>query len=327
VLARPLKKNCVIGRSTKSRALQEDHDERMSIDLLQRQFPVDGARVARYPCSATCVREKLVDRALIDLMLLQSASRYDLRQDGERRRSNKNLIDLFVRLQRRLRPQLTFEIGAFNAEVSLEMRRHEIRAIAFEANPFNFNHFSRSEPLNSSGVEYIHKAISKQTGHAIFNIQRAVAGTPVEPIRGNNSILMRAEDGVDYEYEPVSVPCITLDEFRKGHGLQMQTFSAWIDVEGAVGDVLLGAQGSFGYCLSIMVEVEQHKIWNEQWMAWEVMDFLMAVGFLPIARDFEFAQQFIVIFIKRELLENSGVRDALALCHSENFDNIGQVNR
>lgn len=46
------------------------------------------------------------DRSIIDLMLLSRASRYDLSDKAERRRSNKELVDFFYLLQQRLRPAI-----------------------------------------------------------------------------------------------------------------------------------------------------------------------------------------------------------------------------
>lgn len=251
------------------------------------------------------------DRSIIDLMLLSRASRYDLSDKAERRRSNKELVDFFYLLQQRLRPAIIFEIGAFGAEFSVEMKRQGFDAIAFEANPYNVRHFLDSGSLTGTGVEYLHMAVGKSTGTIEFKIQRKVGGFDVNPVRQTASTLARTRDNV--EYETVEVPCVSLDDFRTQRDMEGNTFSAWIDVEGAAGDVLLGAQASLRSCLTLLIEVEQHKFWKDQWMVWEVMDHLMSSGFLPVARDFEYRHQYNLVFIRRELLENLDIRDALTL--------------
>jgi FkbM family methyltransferase len=190
------------------------------------------------------------------------------------------------------------------------MRRRGIRAIAFEANPYNFERFRNEPHLASSGVEYLHMAVSKQDGAIDFHVQKTVAGEPVAPVRGNNSTLLRNRDGV--EYETVSVPCTSLSGFFKKNGLFGLTFSAWIDVEGAVGDVLDGVGNAFDKCYSVLVEVEQHRFWQRQCLVGDVMDHFIKKNLIPIARDFEFAHQYNLIFVRRDMLDQSGVRDALA---------------
>ena len=148
-----------------------------------------------------------------DLLLLQTAAHYNLLNKKERTRSNEDLLSLFYMLQERIRPDLTVEIGAFNATFSVEMRRRGIRAIAFEANPYNYEHFRKNSNLVNIGVEYLHMAISNWDGHIDFHVQKIVEGEPVSSIRGNNSLMIRNQDGV--EYEQVSVPCASLASFLR----------------------------------------------------------------------------------------------------------------
>jgi FkbM family methyltransferase len=251
---------------------------------------------------------------MIDLLLLQNAAHYDVGNESERRRSNEDLISLFYMLQDRIRPELTVEIGAFNAKFSIDMRRRGFRAIALEANPHNFEHFRKDPELASSGVEYLHLAISGTDGFIDFQLQKKVAGVEADPVRGNNSILIRNTDGI--EYDVINVPSASLAGFFRNHGLDGKSFSAWIDVEGAMGEVLDGADAALDSCLTLLVEVEQHRFWRDQRLVTHVMDLLIRRNLIPIARDFEYAHQYNMIFVRRELLESAVVRDALALYHS-----------
>jgi FkbM family methyltransferase len=213
-----------------------------------------------------------------------------------------------------VRPTFTLEFGAFEANFSADMRRLGIRAIALEANPYNFEYFRNHPNLVESGVEYLHTAVSNTEGHIEFHIQKALNGEAVDPVRGNNSLFIRAQDGV--EYETVTVPSTSLAELFRKNGCAGQSFSAWIDVEGAIGDVLDGAGITFQTCMTVMVEVEQHRFWHGQKLVFDVMEFFMKRNLIPIARDFEYSHQYNLIFVRRELLERADVREAMAVYYS-----------
>ena len=256
----------------------------------------------------------MVGRLAFDLQLLSSASYYNLTDRLERQRSNQDLVAFFTLLQQRLRPAVTFEIGAFNARFSIDMCLAGVHAIAFEANPHNFEYFMQNRSAAATQVEYLNIAVGRDSGATEFNIQRVIDGEQVAPIRGNNSLLVSMREGVIYDR--VAVPCTSLDDFIVERKFQGQLFSAWIDVEGAAGDVLQGASSSLESCLSIMVEVEDHRFWRDQWLAPEVMAFLLDRGFMPVARDFEFLYQYNLVFIKDALLDRADVREALTTYHS-----------
>ncbi len=254
------------------------------------------------------------EHRMIDLMLLQNAANYDVGNEAERHRSNEDLISLFYMLQDRIHPDLTVEIGAFNAKFSIEMKRRGFRAIAFEASPHNYEFFRKDPDLASSGVEYLHTAISRKDGFIDFQVQRKIDGVDADPVRGNNSILFRNRDGI--EYETASVPSASLTGFFQAHGLEGKSFSAWIDVEGAIGDVLDGAEAVLNSCLTLLLEVEQHRFWRDQRLATDVMDHLIRRNLIPVARDFEYAHQYNLICVRRELLETAAVREALVLYYT-----------
>jgi hypothetical protein len=81
--------------------------------------------------------------------------------------------------------------------------------------------------------------------------------------------------------------------------------------------VLVGAKSALNKCLSMFIEVEQYPYWNGQWLFWEVQRYLATHGLFPIARDFEYAHQFNVLFISQALLHQIDVRNALAEYHSK----------
>jgi FkbM family methyltransferase len=255
-------------------------------------------------------------QTLLDLLLMSMAQHYDLLTDAGRAESNKDIVNSFIALNGRINPEVTYEIGAFDARYSVEIRKRlpHVHAIAFEANPYNYASYKNSADILNNGVEYIHSAIANRTGNADFLIQKKLQGEVVDVIRGNNSLLPRTEDGV--EYETASVPVTTLKYFAEMNDLQTKLFTAWVDVEGAAEAVLTGADDLWDNCAALMVEVEQHSYWKGQWLCWEVTDHLMQRGFVPVVRDFEYEYQYNIIFIRKTLLKNPGVREWLVKYHS-----------
>ena len=119
------------------------------------------------------------------------------------------------------------EIGAFEATFSTEMKKRlpHLQAFAFEANPHVFEHFSKSDEIKNSGVEYLHMAVTGYTGNTEFLIRKDIASK----VNAVSSLLSRPGS----EPEPVLVPCTSLtDYFAKRH-FDEEKFCAWIDVEGA----------------------------------------------------------------------------------------------
>lgn len=255
---------------------------------------------------------------LLELMLLQTAVRYDLRQKAGRQRSCRDLRNLFLRMQKVLRPEIALELGAFRAEFSLAMAREGIPAHAFEANLHN--HAACAEAIAATGlpVAYRNEAIGDRDGSVTFSIKRSIAGRPVEPVVGNNSIMRVARDDIDYE--TVSVPCVTLAGFLAREGLSQRSFSAWIDLEGALGPLLAGAGRAFDTCLSLHVELEDRQFWEGQMTAPEAVAAFLRLGLVPVARDFERPYQYNMIFVNRSLLAQPDLRHLLAL-------HVGQPNR
>lgn len=242
--------------------------------------------------------------------LAQQASLFDLQRKSERERSSAAVTRLFMELQAVLCPSFTIEFGAYDAAFSIAMRKQGVQAIALEANPHNFRKFSATKEIIEAGVEYIYSAISDHVGHVEFHIQEARRGVTLSPIRGNNSILRRNEDGV--EYETVSVPCQTLDHFLSSIGAAGRGYSAWIDVEGATRMVIDGAKSSLQNCMSLLIEVEQIQYWSQQMLDAEVIMSLDKLELIPIVRDFQYEKQYNLLFVARSVLQRGDVRECVA---------------
>lgn len=251
--------------------------------------------------------------------LLTSASLFNLHDVEERRFSHKCLVELFYDLQKFIRPKTFIEFGAFDAGFSRKIREmHPLsKVIAFEANPYNYQHFTREVDFRSQNIEYHHLAVSDRDNTTMsFQIQRKRSGIEAPPVKGDDSLLKRNvsdphEVYRDIEYETVSVDTVTLDGFFAPTIFGLDDFSAWIDVEGALRPALSGASRTLAATRSILVEVEEKPFWSGQWTAGDVEDYLAKIGFEPIARDFEFEHQYNMVFVKAEVKGHYGFNQAL----------------
>lgn len=252
------------------------------------------------------------DLSLIDLMLLQQARNYDLNDAGSRRKSRDDLQQLFYGLQKALKPQAVLEIGAYRAEFAVRMARAGIEAHAFEANPYNHRKFADEIAATGYPISYRNCAMGDRDGEVAFEIKRRVNGAEVSPGARNNSLMRRASDFGEVEYETVTVPSVTLETYLKRNGLTQKTFSAWIDVEGALGKVMAGFGNGLKHCLSAIVEVEEVAYWDGQILFSEVVEAFHRAGFVPVARDFESRFQYNIVFLKAALLRDPTVRLLLA---------------
>jgi FkbM family methyltransferase len=219
----------------------------------------------------------------------------------DRQKSAGDLADTFKKIVVDiLQPSAFYEIGAFNAETSIHIKRHlaNCDVYAFEANPYNFNEFKK-EAIDSN-IQYMYSAISNETGTAIFNIQAKKKNKELEPIRGNNSLFERNEKGV--HYEKVTVPVETIDNYFKS---KHTTVCMWIDVEGKGYEVLSGAKNSLIDTKLILIEVESYQFWKDQKLDTDIIKLLKSHNFLPIARDYETENQYNILFCKESEISNT----------------------
>ncbi|HYE42811.1 MAG TPA: FkbM family methyltransferase [Caulobacteraceae bacterium] len=252
----------------------------------------------------------MTDLALYDIALLQTAALVDLSSPEAKQRSALKLRDTFLRLLAHHPTEVVFEIGANEASFSQAARRRakEAEVIAFEANPHVWERFK--DRCARAGVDYQHLAVTEITGPVTFQLQTSRSGKPVPLTTGSNSLLKR----VDHEatYSPVEVPGMRLDEFIATRGLGGRSVCAWIDVEGAIRQVLTGMGDRIDDVHMMLIEVENAPKWEGQWCWHDVLAYLRPRGFVPVLRDFEYTGQFNVLFLREEMLRELRVRIIVA---------------
>jgi FkbM family methyltransferase len=249
--------------------------------------------------------------------LLATAACFDLRYPWERKRSAKLLRDLTIALHDHLGARAVFEIGAWEASFSRAVRRHapDARIYAFEANPHNFERFGKDAELARLDIRYLNRAISDRSGPIEFLLQtkKGTSDEPVSLTAKSNSLLRQSRSG---EYQAVTVPASSLADFLAEENLIGAPSTAWIDVEGAMGQVLTGIGEHAAQFQLLHCEVEEAEIWNEQWTANRVFDWLETRGFVAVARDFERPQQFNVLFLRQSLVSKPEIEAAIAVYRS-----------
>jgi FkbM family methyltransferase len=253
-------------------------------------------------------------QSLNDLVLLQGRQLLeqgrliDTDSKDARLKSRDRLQGFFEGLQTVLKPELTLEIGAHAAPFSQRMSRQGITAHAFEANPYNHAAFAGRLKRRAPKVSYHHLALSDSDGEVTFQVLESRGGKTLKKIAGNNSLLQRNNPA--FTYESLTVPSMRLDSFLATNGLEGRSFSAWIDVEGALGKVTAGFGAALRSCLSLIVEVEDASYWQGQMLVHDAMRYFAGQGLVPVARDFEALHQYNLVYLREDILALPGVQAA-----------------
>ena len=216
---------------------------------------------------------------------------------GGRRESAAHLDELFHSLIDLVRPEVFLEVGA-----AVAARHPQCRVIALEATDYIHARASASTDYAAAGVDYRYCAASDHDGMVTFRLD-------VDPVSGEllpgQSLLARSDAGALREVE---VPSARLDSVIPDRNVNV---GAWIDVEGAIREVLAGASGLLPQVAVLKVEVEDAQIWEGQLISLGVIEHLLAAGLVPVARDAEYVGQYNVLFVSGRWARHAAVRQAL----------------
>lgn len=241
----------------------------------------------------------------IDISLLSTASRYNLKDNKEKERSNKDLESLFFELNKIIKPNVFIEAGAKDAYASVKIKEilPDVKTIAFEANPHNHKYYK--DKLTKVGVDYRNIALSDKVNDKIdFFIHKDKDGELI--IDGKSSLLMKPDHA--HGYEKISVNTTTIDD---AVGLDAGSYSLWVDVEGASGTVLSGASQILNMSDIALVEVEDREYWAGQSLKHEIDALFARNSFMPVARDFQYTYQYNQIYLKTKHLKDHLVRRSI----------------
>jgi FkbM family methyltransferase len=209
--------------------------------------------------------------------------------------TNAALVDLFHELCGATDVQLFVECGAHSAEDSLRFLRGSPgrQAIAIEANPYVYE--QRTRVAETLGVRTLNVGLGSEPGYFALQIpNKRGASEPIVPYAS----FLNHKDEQYWPSKTVRCEVKTLDSILTEPECS-KTIALWIDVEGAAGDVLRGAEEILrsGRVKLLMVEVETKHLWKEQMVLSDIQEHLAPFGLNPVARDAQMGNtQFNVIF-------------------------------
>lgn len=212
-----------------------------------------------------------------------------------------HLIECFQALCRLIEPTVVLEIGAHEATFSRWAAESlpDARVMAFEANPYVYELYSAE--LARSRVDYRNLAVGAVTGEVQLNLPTAIAGRKRELTSRMASLAAhtQSEDNIE-----ITVPSTRLEDHLAVAPSDKGV--AWIDVEGANEGVLRGSESVLDRVQAIFIEVEKRTTWEGQWLDTDVNRFLLARGFVAVARDIfvkSRAHQYNVVFVRASIAQ------------------------
>lgn len=224
------------------------------------------------------------------------------------RRIEKRLAAVYRRLVQHVQPAVVVEVGAHEASFS-RWAAAELgarRCVAFEANPFV--HEKYAAEVAADGVEYLHRAVTTDSGPVTLHLPRHVRDRDLERTSPMASLTRHLHAS---DTESVVVDGVRLDDEVVLTGDERAVL--WVDVEGATEAVLRSGPALLAATDLLHVEVERVETWEGQWLDHDVARHLRGAGLHPIARDVTHRkQQYNLVFAHERLLDDPAVSRAAA---------------
>jgi FkbM family methyltransferase len=203
--------------------------------------------------------------------------------------TDKKSMSYFIEMQEKIKPTMSIEVGAYDADFSKLIVKNNIPVYAFEGSPAVYNNFKNF----LTDINYIHAVITDYDGEADFLY--LVPENQAAEI-GHNGI----KSGRHKVDSSVVVQCYSLDSYFKD--INNQNIVLWIDCEGANKEVLEGASSLLKQVSSIYIEVEHKDIWKNIWLREDVIKYLESHGFELIKEYSAYINQTNCIFVRKELV-------------------------
>ena len=170
------------------------------------------------------------------------------------------LEEEFLELQKKIKPELCVEIGAYEAGFSKKIHDLGIcdNIYAYEASPYVYQNFKDG----LSEINYINLALADYDGNITFNVDK------------DKDPSVNTTDGIKHKrdvanFDQIQVKCSRLDSIHKSENICL-----WIDVEGASMEVLKGSLSILHNVSSIYIETETAKYWEDQYLHKDIVELL-----------------------------------------------------
>lgn len=207
---------------------------------------------------------------------------------------NEEISKNFYEIQKILKPDISIEIGAYDADFSKMMLNVAKECYAFEANPYVYDKFKDS----LTNIKYINKIVSDTDGSIPFYIHDKQEYWA----EGSHSIKERTDNAKIKEV--VMVESICLDNYFSEI---KNNCCLWIDCEGATEQVLLGSKNIINKVDSIFIEVDLIPQWHKIWLLSDVLKFLSDFEFTMVKMEKFWEGQANCIFVKERLVHKLGL--------------------
>lgn len=209
---------------------------------------------------------------------------------------------LFRRLTTRVAPTVTLEIGAFEASFSRWARAQlpQARVLAFEANPHVHAHFR--DEVSAAGVEYVHACVGVDDRPVTLHVPADFYGRERDLVNPMASLRTNLHTE---QHHAVEVPGVRLDQVVLAGPADRVV--AWIDVEGALEQVIGGGAETLARADVVYVEVEDAPLWDGQWLDTDVARWFREAGLVPILRDLQRPPQYNLLLVSRDLATDPAV--------------------
>lgn len=207
----------------------------------------------------------------------------------------KRLDNNFFQILEGANVKSLIECGANEATASMRANSLGLQALAIEANPETFKKIT---PQSTNNFKKVNFGLGKKNSSLNFYMPKAnhTAG----------SATFKPKSGVEYETTKVQVRA--LDQLLSNTRYIESPFALWIDVEGMQYEVLNGMLGTLkrNNCKVVKIEVEDLEIFSGQrWLSREVVKFFEDLGFVLAYRDFEYAHQYNLLFVRSDVFHSS----------------------
>lgn len=192
------------------------------------------------------------------------------------------------------------EIGCHDAETSARFvtDRPARKAFAIEAIPAICE---RAATMHADKpIEFLQLALGRRNGNATF----FVPSDDRQKAWGWGTLKKRND--ADIQYDEIQVEMLTLTTAATRLGLDHGDRSAaiWMDVEGAQLDIVEGGMAFLSRKVAIIyTELYDNRVFNDAGTSITVVQRLLECGFIPIARDNQFAKGYNLIAVHREVYD------------------------
>lgn len=211
---------------------------------------------------------------------------------------------LFIDICEALQIDSAIEVGAHAAEFSSAIFRRmpNLKVVALEANPYVH---AKYKAFVAVGIDYLNLAASCDESpielHVVRSIEDGGKQREIDPANTISGLLVRSAQNASYD--TVRIDATSIDIIARQRS--MRRVALWIDVEGANEIVLRGANTALeDQVVCLIVEVEEHGYWKDQWMRDDVDKFLVERGFTQVAKEPVDRPQYNVVYVRSDQVTN-----------------------